>query len=104
MLTPPMEILELKDGESLSFHVLAWLQDSATIADPDRPGVKGINVLRVTLSPVEKKLFPFYYDITSKGAIAQLLPFLQQPGFQSKLFTLTAHGFGVKKRYSLEVK
>lgn len=103
MLSGPMEILELNDGESLTVHVTAWTLDDAIIRPAHAPAGKAIKVLRLQVLQTDKKTFPYYYDVTAMGAIAQLQPWLEKPDFKDKSFTLTAAGSGPKKRYSLGV-
>lgn len=104
MLPGPMEILELTDGQSLTFHVTQWQKDEGIIRPAHAPQGKAIVILRVHVPLSEKKTFPPYWDITGLGAIAQLEPVLSQPGFSGKTFTLTATGEGPRKRFSLEVR
>lgn len=103
MLSGPMEILELNDGESIVLHVTGWTLDDAIIRPAHAPAGKAIKVLRLTVPATDKKTFPYYFDVTAMGAIAQLTPWLEKPGFEGKVFTLTASGAGPKKRYSVGV-
>ena len=103
MLSGPMEILELNDGESISLHVTGWTLDDAIIRPAHAPQGKAIKVLRLNVLQTDKKSFPYYYDVTAMGAIAQLTPWLEKPGYEGKTFTLTAAGDGPKKRYSVGV-
>ncbi len=103
MLPGPMEILELADGESIVLHVTGWTIDDAIIRPAHAPQGKAIKVLRLTVPATDKKSFPYYFDVTGMGAIAQLTPWLEKPDFKQKTFTLTASGEGPKKRYSLGV-
>ena len=103
MLSSPMEILELNDGESASFHVEQFQVDEGIIRPAHAPGGKAIKILRVHVQKADKPTFPFYWDITGAGAIAQLVPLLEAGAFQGRVFKLTALGSGVKKRHALEV-
>lgn len=103
MLSAPMEIMELKDGESAAFHVTAFQVDEAIIKPAHAPGGKVIRVLRVHVLQSEKPTFPYYWDITGAGAIAQLLPLLEAGADKTVSFKLTALGDGPRKRHTLEV-
>jgi hypothetical protein len=98
-----MEILELEDGESKTFHVHAHQLDDAIIRPAHAPAGKAIKVLRVHILPGEKPTFPFYWDITGSGAIAQLAPLLDSGNYKGRKFKITAIGAGVKKRHTVEV-
>lgn len=103
MLSAPMEILELNDGESISFHVENFQIDQGIIRPAHAPGGKAIEILRLHVPQAEKKMFPYYWDVTGQGAIAQLRPILESGAFAGRAFRLTASGFGAKKRYAVEV-
>lgn len=99
MLPAPMEILELHDGESASFHVTQFQLDEGIIRPAHAPAGKAIRILRVHVQPTDKKTFPYYWDITGSGAIAQLLPMLEAEGFRDREIKITATGEGAKKRH-----
>ena len=103
MLASPMEILELEDGVATSFHIVAYQVDEGIIRPAHAPAGKAIRILRLHVPKADKEMFPQYWDVTGAGAIAQLLPLLESGAYKDHLFTLTAHGAGVKKRYSMEV-
>jgi hypothetical protein len=104
MLSEPMEILELGDGSSFPLVILRWEKEDAIIRPAHAPQGKAIPVLRVHVPPSTKPTGPAYWDITGKGAVALLMPYLQQPGYEKKTFVLSAVGVAPKKRFSLEVK
>lgn len=103
MLEAPMEILELNDGESATFTVTAHQIDAGTIKPASAPGGKLIRILRVHILKTDKPTFPYYWDITGAGAIAQLLPLLDSGAYKDRAFKITAMGDGVKKRHAVEV-
>ena len=105
VIPEPMELLELANGQSTTFHVESW-ELGETVIHPTWPGAppeKRINVLRVVVPSTDKPLFPHYWDVTSKTLIAQMLPYLQASGFEKKSFTITAHGEAPKKRFTLDI-
>jgi len=103
MLSSPMEILELNDGESKTFHVHAHQIDDAIIKPAHAPQGKVIKVLRVHILAGEKPTFPYYWDITGAGAIAQLTPLLDSGAYKDREIKITAIGSGVQKRHQVEV-
>jgi hypothetical protein len=104
MLSEPMEILEIGDGMSIPLRIIRWEKDEAIIRPAHAPQGKGVPVLRVHVPPEDKAASPYYWDITGKGAVALLMPYLSQPGYDHKTFVLSAVGVAPKKRFSLEVK
>lgn len=103
MLKAPMEIFEIEDGQSISFHVVNWELDKTVIHPPHAPAGKVVDTIRVHLPESEKPLFPHYYDMPAVSLVAQLLPFLERPNFRDRTYTITAFGVAPKKRFRLEV-
>ena len=105
LLPSPFEILELADGQSIELKITKW-ELGETVIHPRWPGAppeRRINCLRVHVPEKFKRLFPHYWDITSKTLIAQLLPYLEGRDFTKKTFRIRAHGVAPKKRYTLEI-
>ncbi len=103
MLSEPMELLELNDGETLTFRVTRWEEEEAIIKPAHAPQGKVVNVLRIHVPIEQKPIFPQYWDITSKRARAQLKPWLEKPGFQNKTFRLKKLGEKPTAHFMLEV-
>jgi len=103
MLAEPMELLELEDGASLTFRVTRWEREDAIIKPAHAPQGKVVSVLRVHVPTEDKPIFPQYWDITSKRAIAQILPWLERPGFERKVFKLTKLGVKPTAHFMLDV-
>jgi len=103
-LKGPYEIFELDDGETRQLRITNWEQGAVTIYPVHKPTGKVINALRVHVPQETKPYFPYYWDITSKFLVAQMLGYLEVPGYQDKVFTVTKHGVAPKARFSLEVK
>ena len=104
-LPGPYEILELRDGESITLRVRDWRLGVMRIRPRTIPGAgeKIIKVLRLYLPREVKPVGPDYYDITSQTLIYQLLPFLERPDFRTKTFKITAYGVAPRKRFTVEV-
>jgi len=100
----PYEIFELTDGETRQLRINNWQRGNVTIYPAHKPTGKVINALRVHVPPETKSFFPYYWDITSKMLVAQMLPYLQVPGYQDKVFVITKYGVAPKARFTLEVK
>lgn len=103
-LDKPMSVLELQDGQSLSFRVVRFELGTATIKPAHAPDGKLVQVLRVHVRPQDKPAFPHYWDITSTRLYAQLLPQLRVESLFSRLFTITARGIPPKRNFTLEVR
>jgi hypothetical protein len=103
MLSSPMEILELNDGESATFTPTAHQLDDAIIKPAHAPQGKVIKVLRIHILQSDKATFPYYWDVTGAGAIAQLTPLLDSGAYKDRQMKITALGSGVKKRHLVEV-
>ena len=105
LLPEPFEFLELKDGVSLTMAVTKQEWGEAVIRPryPGAPEEKRIPVLRLTVKPGYKPTGVSYWDITSKTLQAQLRPLLPDLISRGAEFTITAHGEGPQKRFSLRV-
>lgn len=104
-LPAPMEFLELSNGGSASFHVEGY-ELGETMISPRRSQDQRIAVvqcLRLYVPRDEKPIGVPWWDITAMGCIAQLMPLLEDIIKRKKRVTLTAHGFGTSKRFSISV-
>lgn len=104
MLPGPYEIFELEDGGKISLMTTAWEIGLITIHTADVPAGKQVKAMRIHCTPATKPIGVDWYDITSQMLIAQLLPYLEIPGFEKKLFTITKYGVRPKARFMLEVR
>ena len=102
-LPGPFEIFELGDGDTLTTRVLKWQVGEVEIHPAYKPEGKMIMALRIEVPEEDKEFFPYYWDITSQTLLAQLVPHLEQPGFERKTFRITKHGVAPRARFSLEV-
>lgn len=103
ILPGPYEILELDDGGILTTRVVNWQVGKVEIHPSYKPEGKMIYALRIDVPEQDKEYFPFYWDITSQTLLAQLVPHLEQPGFERKTYRITKHGVAPRARFSLEV-
>jgi len=103
MLPGPYEILDLKDGESITLRIVGWERGKIIIHPryPGAPPEKEIPVLRVHVTEDTKPYPPYYYDITAKTLQYQLLPYLLEPGYEKYLFKITKHGVPPRARFTL---
>jgi hypothetical protein len=102
-LSEPFEILELADGQTIRLRIsnFEW---GETVIHPryaGAPAEKRIPVLRLYVPADLKPRGPPYWDLTSKTLQAQLKPLLADLKATGKEFTITAHGTGPSKRFSL---
>jgi len=103
-LAGPLEIFELVDKEVRELIITKWEQGRVTIYPPHQPTGKVINALRVFVPVKTKEFFPYYWDITSKTLVAQMVPYLEAGGYEGKKFIVTKHGVAPKARFTLEVR
>lgn len=103
-LAGPYEIFELTDGETRQLRITKWMTGNVTIYPPHKPTGKVVTALRVHVPSDTKDFFPYYWDITGKTLVAQMVPYLEQPGYQDKVFVVTKHGIAPKARFTLEVR
>jgi len=103
-LAGPYEIFELTDGEVRSLRVVKWETGNVTIYPPHKPGGKVVTALRVHVPKETKDFFPYYWDITGKTLVAQMVPYLGLAGYQDRVFVITKYGIAPKARFTLEVK
>jgi len=104
VLQGPYEIFELTDGQVVRLRITDYQQGVVTIYPKDKPTGKVVNALRIHVPRDSKPFFPFYWDITGKTLVAQLLPYLEQAGYKDKIFTITKYGVAPKARFTVEVK
>jgi len=102
-LPGPYEILELEDGRSVRLRISGFEWGETTIRPryAGAPEEKRIPVLRLKVLPEFKPVGPPYWDLTSKTLQAQLRPLLRGLVETSGEFTITAHGSGPGKRFSV---
>jgi len=103
-LAGPYEIFELTDGEVRELTITGYETGEVTIHPLHTTVPKVITALRVQVPRASKMLGPPYWDITSKTLVAQMLPYLEAGGYQTKRFVVKKLGVAPKARFTLEVK
>ena len=103
-LEGPYEIFELVDGETRALRITRWETGTVVIYPVHKPTGKVVTALRVHVPEDAKDFFPYYWDITGKTLVAQMLPYLQRTGYTEKVFVVTKHGIAPKARFTLEVR
>jgi len=106
LLEPPYEILELEDGQSISFTPLKWEEGEIIIKPryPEAPPTKTVTALRVYVSPEIKPTLPHRWDITASTLVEGLREELKKPDFTKKVFTITKIGVRPRARFTLKVE
>ena len=104
LLPGPYEPLELEDGGTLTTKIDKFEVGQVTIQTAAKPDGTVIKVLRIHVPQGDKEFFPFYWDVTSQTLVAQLLPFLDSPGYAQRTYIITKHGVAPRARFSLIVK
>ena len=103
-LIGPYEILDLGLGGTRDLKITGFRVGRMKIHRRTDGVDKEIVALRVTVPEDIKPLYPDYYDITSQTLIAQVLPVIEQGGYEQKRFVITKYGSGPTARFSLTVK
>ena len=102
-LEGPFEILELEDEGTLTTRILRWEIGEVEIHPSYKPEGKWIKALRIHVPETDKQYFPFYWDVTSQTLLAQLVPYLERPGYERRTYKITKHGVAPKARFTLEI-
>jgi len=106
MISEPLEIMELADGQTLRLKAVRF-EWGETVIHPRYAGApveKRIPVLRLHLAEGQKARGPLYWDLTSKTLQAQLKPLEKDLTASAREFTITAHGSGPSKRFSVRLE
>ena len=101
-LAGPYEIFEMTDGETRTFQVASWKLGTIGIQTAEAPAGKLVKTLRIYVPQIHKPLGVNWWDVTSQTLIAQLLPYLELPGFETKKFTVTKYGVKPKARFTVQ--
>ena len=102
-LAGPYEIFELSHQEVREFRVVKWQLGTMRIETAEEPAGKTVKALRVYVTAASKPIGVNWWDVTSQTLIAQILPELELPGFEAKLFTVTKYGERPKARFTVKV-
>jgi len=104
-LQGPYEILDLPDRGSMKLRVKGWTHGRMTIKPKRLGGSEEVEVeaLRLQLFEGYKQVPPFYYDVTAKTLIYQLLPVLQRPDYSMFELGITKYGVAPRARFTVEV-
>ena len=103
-LPGPYEIFELEDEETRTTRILRWERGEVEIHPAYKPEGKFIVAMRIHVPEADKDYFPFYWDVTSQTLVAQLLPYLEAPGYERRTYIITKHGVAPRARFTLIVK
>lgn len=101
-LPGPFEILELRDGESVTLRILDWQLGRSAIRPRDGREPKLIRVLRAFIPAADKPTIPAYWDITSQHLVTALEAALRVGGGAGRRFRITKRGLNAKARFTLE--
>ncbi len=100
VLSGPLELLELRDGESKDLTVLGSDKGKTTIKVEGAE--KTIDVLRLYVSRLEKGPGPPWWDLTSTTLIADVEPKLGRILDEGRLrIRILAFGSGKRKRFTV---
>lgn len=100
-LTPPVELLDLVDGEEREFTVLRVERDELTFRPPGRLEPVTSPAMRLHVEPREKPIGPPYYDVTARTLQAQLEPQLVGRGLLPRRVAIRKVGVAPAARFSV---
>ena len=105
-LPRPVEIWELKEGESRKVRILRYGLFKDYISPPFYPpGVKKLTLtLRIFVDPDYKKIGPPYWDMHQAHLISALKPLLDIPGIDKYVFTISWVGSGSAARPEIKME
>ena len=102
-LTPPAEILDLTDGQSVTFKVLKWEQGELFITTRGAPVGHDVKTVRMHVPPEDKPVGAPYWDATAGNLVARLLPMLDMIVRDKRTLQVTKHGFPPSARHQVDV-
>ena len=106
----PYEILELADGDSVTFHVERWEAGKMEIHPTwaGAPETKVVDGLRVHVAQGDKEWLPSYWDLTAGHLVAGLKPLMDSLADSGKPVKITAGlmrpGDQASKRFKIELE
>ena len=105
-LPPPHEILELEPCKPFKLTVIRYELGKMVIKPrwPGAPPEKVVAALRVHVPEEEKKLFPYYYDLTPSTLVPQVLTILAAYPIPPRKAVLEIHKVGVAPKARFSVK
>jgi uncharacterized RDD family membrane protein YckC len=103
VLPPPYDLLELQQGQSITFTAVGYSLGSMPIVPKGQTAGKTIYALRVHVEPADKPTVPRYWDVSAGLLIVELWSQLEAAGGRRRRFKITKLGYGVRSRFTLEV-
>jgi hypothetical protein len=103
-IAPPLELLELGDGEMRELLVTGFELGTTVIHPIDRREGKTVTVVRLLVDRMSKALFPYYYDLTAGTLTAQALPLLSAVTQWPRVAAITKYGVAPRARYGFELR
>ena len=102
-INPPIEFMDLLDGQETSFHVVRWEEGSTVIHPTTGPREKTIGLLRLWVRPEDKRMGTDYWDIVAQTTISRLRPYLARSDLAQLRFTVRRHGVAPAARDEITV-
>ena len=103
LIPGPYEIFDIEPSKTVDLHIVNFERGQVVIHPEYRPEEKIVDALRLHLAPGTKAVGLPYYDVTSKTLQAQLLGYLERPGYDRYVYRITKYGIPPRARFSLEV-
>lgn len=103
MLSLPVELLDLPDGGSETFHVTKWEEGEVEIRPRHAPAGKPVTAIRMHVSPEEKTSGAPYWDATAGNLVARLRVVLDDVVASGRPIRVTKHGVAPSARHQVDL-
>jgi len=96
-------VVVLQAGQPAAIRISAFKDVTRQRKDPDTGFLSDINILSMQVTELNGKPVLTIYEVTAEKLAAQFRPYLAEPTFSSKLYTITKTGSGYLTNYTLVV-
>ena len=103
ILSPPAEILDITDLQSVEFHVLRWEDGELVIQTRGSPAARNVRTVRMHVPADDKPVGAPYWDATAGNLVARLLPMLDMVVRDHRRIRVTKHGVAPAARHQVDV-
>ena len=102
-LDPPYELLDMPEGQPVTFRVIRWERGDVKIQPRAAPTLKTITAVRMWVPSEDKPMGAPYWDATAGNLIARLLPMLDMLVATQRHIRVTKHGSPPFARHQVDV-
>ena len=102
LLDPPAELLDLGDGESVTFTILRYQLGELQVQPRAVAALKTVSALRLFVSAEDKPVGAPYWDATAGNLIARLLPVIDGLVATHRRISVTKIGLAPLARHRVD--